>query len=141
MNFINGIMEDICREIGFEAAVRLAAVHGSRQLYVPGITTDDHPLCKLLGAKPFAAFVALYGGETISVPKIESFDRWRRVRAVSELLSRGLRRHDIAKALGMSERQVGNLQAMAEDIGLIPLILATSPPVPQSSSLLPGAPA
>ncbi len=123
-DYINGIMEDICREIGFEASVRLAAVHGGRTLYVPEKIVSGHHLRALLGEKPFAAFVGLYGGETLTVPKLESFERWKRVRGVSELLKRGMPRRDIAKILGLTERQIINLIAMAEEIGLLPLILS-----------------
>lgn len=135
--FINGIMEDICREIGFEASVRLAAVHGGRTLYVPMQCAITHPLHALLGEKPYLAFVDLYGGETLTVPKLEAFDRWRRVRGVSDLLKRGIPRRDVAKILGLTERQIINLAAMAEEIGLLPLVLGEHlPAIPCESELI-----
>lgn len=123
MNYLNGIMEDIAREIGFEASIRLIGLHGGRQLYIPKDATEDHPLAILLGWKPFCAFVQMYGGETMSVPKVEVLDRMRRVRRVACLLKQGYSRCKLAQQERLCEKQIENIQRQAEELKILPMVL------------------
>ena len=123
----NGILEDVCAEIGFTATMMLCAIHGGKSLYVPAAVTSEHPLAKLLGKSAFKALTLGFGGETMAVPRGEEFERWRRVRQVSELLSKGFTTRDVARALMLTPHQVRNLKSDAEDLGLMPMVMTQEP--------------
>lgn len=120
----NGILEDVCAEIGFTATMMLCAIHGGGTLYVPSVVSAGHALGKLVGAAAFKALVRAFGGETMSIPRGEEFERWRRVRQVSELLSKGFTTRDVARALMLTPHQVRNLKGDAEELGLLPMVMA-----------------
>lgn len=144
MSAANGVLEDICAEIGFGATIRLAAVYGGRSLYVPKAFDVQHQLCVLLGESPYKALVREYGATSLNVPRIEEFDRWRRVREVSVMLAKGFTVSDIAGALCMTTRNVGELRRRCEEIGLVPMVnargLGACTSLVQENFLDPGGP-
>lgn len=121
----NLVAEELARFIGFIATIRLCAVYGGRSLYVPGIAEPDHFLATLLGAEAFAALVKEFRSITIAVPKVEEFERWSKVRQVSQFLSKGATPKEISRALTLTPRYVRMLRKDAEKIGLLPMVLTS----------------
>lgn len=124
MDYQNGVIEDLGAVMGTEAAMRLIAIYGGASLYVPAAASDEHAICRVIGRKPFDRLCEAYGGETIDLPEHEEFSRLRRVRQVARLLSSGHRVREIAAFLGMSERQVANYRAQAEELFLVPMVFS-----------------
>ena len=119
MQVTNTVLEDIAAEIGFGATVRLAAVYGGTTIRVPGKCADGHPLVKLLGHTCVARLAEMFPSpETLDVPKLVEFDRWRKVKAASSMAARGIRKSEIADMLVISQKHVGNLLKMSAESGV-----------------------
>lgn len=121
----NLIAEDVALVIGFTSTLRLCGAYGGRTLYVPAEGSADHVLAALLGKDSLAKLCNAYGGTTLDVPQLEELDRWRQVRKVSELLSRGATTREISRILTMTSRYVLMLRRDAESIGLMPMVLTS----------------
>lgn len=124
----NGIMEDLGAAMGFEATNRLIAIFGGCSLYVPQCIDSDHPIVRVVGAKPAQRLAAEFGGETLNLPDNDEFSRLRRTRQVARLLRAGLNPRDVATLVGCSTRHVRRYRTEAEEIGLLPMILDSTAP-------------
>lgn len=114
----HGLLEELGAHMGAEAAMRLVAVFGGGQLYVPATATRAHPLAAVLGVRSFRRLVDAWGGETISVPDGAEFVRLRRLRRVTRLLADGAKVDEIARHIGVTPRTVRNLRARAHQMML-----------------------
>lgn len=121
----NLLAEELARFIGFIATIRLCAVYGGRSLYVPSVAEPDHFLATLLGAEAFGALVKEFRSISFTVPQVEEFERWSKVRQVSQFLSRGATPSEISRALTLTPRYVRILRKDAEKIGLLPMVLTS----------------
>lgn len=125
MEYTNGIIEDLGAALGTEAALRLIALYGGTNIYVPQDATTHHRLLLCLGPIPYKHLVAEWGGQTLKLPSGEEvFDRYRRIRAASLLISRGFKTWEIAQILGIKDRQVKNYRAQAEEVGILPMVFS-----------------
>lgn len=130
MDYKNGIIEDLGACIGAEATFRLVAIFGGRSIYVPAESHDNTTLARTLGAPAYAALQRNFGGESLAIPNgDEAFDRYRRIRSISLMIGKGLKPAEIARILGIKERQVTNYRAQAEQLGLLPTIFKSSTPI------------
>lgn len=120
----NGLAEDLGACLGFSNTLFLCAIRGGKTLYVPEVVTEDHWLAINLGISAFRAFVAEFGGETITIPALAEFARYQRIRRTAELLGKGHGLHQIAKMHAISYNQAKNDRRSAEMLGLIRLVLA-----------------
>lgn len=81
-------MQWLAKAIGLPAVLALVKKHGGgAPVYVPGKTTPDHPLARLIGSDAFAALVDEYGGETIEIARCEKAARvlvYRQIRREAE---------------------------------------------------------
>lgn len=119
----NGVLEDICAEIGYGATTALVAWFGNSNLYVPEDVSPQHPIAKAIGIRPAQRLSAAWGGETLWVADGAAETRDRRDRAVAVLLGQGKGAKDIAKEVGLTERRVQQIRVRLEQTGLIPLVL------------------
>ena len=119
----NGMAEDLGAVIGFSNTVLVCGIWGGKTLYVPEKVTADHRLETLLGATAFRNMVEEWGGETLTIPNLADFGRWRRIRKAAELRVAGRSLHSIALLTGVTYQQVKNDIRTAELLGLIPLVL------------------
>ncbi|WP_281983003.1 hypothetical protein [Azonexus hydrophilus] len=120
MQTTNTVLEDIAAEIGFGATVRLAAVYGGSTIRIPTKCSDGHPLVKLLGHTCVGRLAVMFPSpETLDVPNLAEFERWRKVKAVASLASRDVPKADIATLTAMSPRHVGNMLKLAAKVGLV----------------------
>lgn len=119
----NGMAEDLGAVIGFSNTVLVCGIWGAKTLYVPEKATAGHRLETLLGATAFRNMVEEWGGETLTIPNLADFGRWRRIRKAAELRVAGRSLHSIALLTGVTYQQVKNDIRTAELLGLIPLVL------------------
>lgn len=92
--------------IGEEAALRLSAHFGGRQLYVPHAPRPDSELVQVIGEECAEALAKHFGGIFYSVP----LEVGKRARIV-ELRKTGEKIRAIAEELGCTERHVYNVLA------------------------------
>jgi len=80
-------------------------------LYVPKRMPVDHWLVHLLGWHDAERLRRAFGGEILHPPKCNILMlRWRR-RRIGELSAEGLSTAEIAREVGLSDRQVRNIRA------------------------------
>ena len=118
-----GFIDAVSDKIGATAALILAALFGGASLYVPDKPSIDHPIGRAIGLDAMEILCAVWGGQTIELPRLDGFDRMRRISAVSTLLSLGISPHHIAKCLGITYQQVKNYRTQAEELLLLPTVL------------------
>lgn len=125
----NNLAEDLGAIIGFCNTLMLCSTRGGKKFYVPKQVSKEHLLNKLIGASAFARLVDEFGGESIDLPSLADFDRFRRIRRCAELFLSGKNMHEIASETGVSYQQAKNDRQRAEQLGLIPLVLHSRPAV------------
>jgi hypothetical protein len=119
----NGFAEDLGAAIGLTNTLLLCGTRGRTQLYVPEKASPGHLLETLLGPTAFAAMVAEWGGETITIPALADFARYQRIRSCAQLLAAGKSLHSIALMTGVTYNQAKNDRRSAELLGILPLVL------------------
>lgn len=90
---------------GMEAALGLARAFGGQDIYIPKLPErhgDNHPLVVACGRKAAEAIMRQFGGKPFEVPTMRSL---RRPLALA-MLAQGLPHNQIAKATGLSSRDV-----------------------------------
>lgn len=123
----NGMAEDLGAIIGFSNTLLLCGTRGGKQLYVPEKPTPGHLLETLLGATAFAAMVAEWGGETVTIPALADFGRYQRIRKCATLIAQGQSLHAVAALTGVTYTQVKNDRRTAELLGVLPMVLINGP--------------
>lgn len=115
----NAVLEDIAAKIGFSATVRLAAVHGRSNIYIPARISAAHPLARLLGLEIAQTLSKEFGNEILYVGDISDFERWRMVRSAAAMFKRGMSIEDITSALMISKPTCRKLLKEADAINLV----------------------
>lgn len=134
----NGTLEDIAADIGYTATTLLVDWFGGGSLYVPATDENkEHPICRVIGERPFARLVAEYGSQTIDLPLDYRREVTRRNRLIGALVLRGESVRSIARAALMSERQVANIRNELEAAGLIPYILRAGVTISMAYEVVP----
>lgn len=105
----NSMLDDVAGIIGFTATVLLAAIHGGNSLYIPASAPAGHPLVLLLGKANMAKLAEEFGGQTLHIPLLNDFDRWRTGVMAAAMHREGKDLHTIAAALGISHVHAGTL--------------------------------
>ncbi|WP_345935607.1 hypothetical protein [Tistrella arctica] len=104
-----GILADIAKIVGVDAALRLAEAHGGTRLYIPQDVQAGHELARVLGVQG-AKLVCRspLGGDTHAVPSAVPLIRAIRAR---RLRAEGWSHGRIARELGITETHAGRLTA------------------------------
>jgi transcriptional regulator GlxA family with amidase domain len=97
---------EVAEELGAEAALRLAKRLGSREVYVPTVATEGHPLTDTLGVSGATWFCRMYGGTKITIPAACRTMRLMRDRSIRQKRAAGATVRALASEHGMSERQM-----------------------------------
>ena len=84
---------------------------GQPILYVPKVLSPDHPLVQILGFTDAKRLVQAFGGEILYPAACFNLVRQTRNREVVRLLREGWNARDIARAFGLTLKQVRNLNA------------------------------
>lgn len=121
----NGVLEDISAVIGFTATTRLVGVFGPGKLWVQVEATPDHAISLAIGLPAARRLSAEWGGQVLELCANTDGHHARLVRAVANMIKGGMPTKDVAIVVGLTERQVRNLRAEAEGMGMLPLVLKT----------------
>lgn len=124
----NTFFDDLAGCIGGTAAVWLVSLHKGRTLYVPAQATEDHPIAKRIGYTRMQRLCGEFGNSTIDMPTEVEWERARMVRIVADMLQHGRTRKEIARLLGITERQVGNYRVIAEEMLMLPMVSRSKSP-------------
>lgn len=124
----HGILEDLAAEIGYTATVALVDWFGGVRFRVPVEAREDHVLAKVIGMPALRRLVKLYEGEVgderkLLVPFDYQRDINRRDRTVAALFASNTKVPVIQQITGLQVRQLQNIRARLEDIGILPMIL------------------
>lgn len=98
------VLDDLAEVIGEEAAILLACQFGGRRLYVPKYPAANPGIAEAIGVALAERLCEAFYRTTITIPMREANRRM-----VHKLSSEGLERHDIARRLRITERQVYRL--------------------------------
>lgn len=96
---VKPLMERLSAEIGEEAALRLSAAYGGRQLYIAHTARADSELVRLVGEIAAAKLARRFGGVFLTLP----MGPGRKMR-IRQLRTEGYAVAEIAEALGCTER-------------------------------------
>lgn len=116
------LIDDIGAAIGTTATMRLIALFGGTNLYVPEKVDADHVIARAIGLDAAMRLSAMFAREQIELSDADDFLRLQRVRRVAGLLRAGAPARDVAMLVGISTKQVGRCRAEAETMGLIPMV-------------------
>lgn len=119
----NGILEDICAEIGYTATTTLVDWFGGGGVCIPIKVTEDHPIGRVIGAKPFARLVGEWGGQILDIPLDYRRERTRRNKLIGALIAKGVSTKHIARIATMTENQIKNIRTELEEANVLPMIL------------------
>lgn len=119
-------LDQIGAVIGTSAALRLIAIFGGTNLYIPEAVTEDHPIARAIGLDAARKLSAVFAREQYDLPDGEDFHRLQRIRRVAGLLRAGVSPRDIAVLVGVSARQVSNYRVEAEAMGMLPMVFGKS---------------
>lgn len=116
-------LDDVCALVGWSRTVLLVQWYGGTNLYVPDKPTENHPLVKLLGARPMANLIAEFGGQIIWLPVLlggmQAYaDALRR--KVRDAAAEGLSTKAISNRLRISDRHASRILRQLIDAGLLP---------------------
>ena len=106
INTLPASMQGIADTLGLGVVLALVDNFPGLELRVPHRLRDNHQLMAL-GQVQAEMLCAHYGGDTIHVPL--TLDRSRLKRQVDDLQAKGLKRQEIAKELGITQRHVRRL--------------------------------
>lgn len=118
----NGVLDDICAEIGYTATTALVAWYGGANLYVPESVSELHQIAKVIGIKPFERLVAAYPKETLFIPDDVAHERDRRDRIIADMVAQGLGTKAMRERTGITERRAQQIRARLEAAGVLPLV-------------------
>jgi hypothetical protein len=118
----NSTADDISSVIGFTATTDLCAWFGGKNLYVPLVATEDHPVARLIGYAAFKRLVAEFQGDHLAVPTISKGRQSESERFIAAMIAAGAESTEISDKTGLSYRRVQQIRVRIEASGLIELI-------------------
>lgn len=118
-DLINSTLDDIAAVIGFTATVRLAANYGDRDVNVPLVVSDLHPVAKLIGVSRMRALHSTWKGERIAVPSLKIVEFETRRAKILTLLLQGINTYTIAEVVGLTTNRVHQIRKEFTDMGLL----------------------
>lgn len=118
-DLINSTLDDISAVIGFSATVRLAANYGDRDVNVPLVVSDLHPVAKLIGVSRMNALHSNWQGDRIAVPSLKMVESEIRRAKILSLLLQGISTYTIAEVMALTDRRVYQLKKEFTEIGLL----------------------
>lgn len=104
------MVRDLIDLIGMEETKSMLKSYGGKRKYVP---QNKGQLPESWGVLTFESFLKIcsaYSGDTIEIPKIDSFERAERNREIVYLAQRGMSRRELGQRYGLTYRQIGNIR-------------------------------
>lgn len=102
-------LRELVRVLGLADAMRLISVRGGGRISVPHKAREGHELALLLGIEAFNKLVREYEGESLLLPKLDSYLRELRHEQVRQCKAQGLDVDEIAEETGYTRRHVFNI--------------------------------
>lgn len=118
----NGVLEDICAEIGFTATCLLVGEYGGGNLYVPEKVREGHTLAQIVGVAAFKRLVDAYGSRDLWIPTGALESMGYRDRIIIKRFAKGASASDIAAEFGISMRRAQQLRRAARGKKMLPQI-------------------
>ncbi|WP_431511650.1 hypothetical protein [Variovorax sp. DAIF25] len=102
-------LRELVRVLGMDDALVLVSAMGGGRISVPHKAREGNELALLLGAVAFDKLVKEYGGESLLLPKVDSYLRELRHEQVRRAKAQGLDVDEIAERTGYTRRHVFNI--------------------------------
>lgn len=102
-------LRELVRVLGFADAMRLVSAMGGARITVPHKVREGHELALLLGLESFGKLVKEYTGESVMLPKLDSYLRELRHEQVRQCKAQGLDVDAIVERTGYTRRHVFNI--------------------------------
>lgn len=120
MERTNGVLEDICAEIGYTATTALVAWYGGANLYVPASVSPLHQIAKVIGIRPAERLSAAFGTETLFIPDDVAHERARRDRIIADMAMLGMSTKEMRERTGITERRAQQIRKQLEEREIVP---------------------
>lgn len=121
MELKNTSLDDLAGVIGLSATIRLAAMYGGRNLYIPIEVGDEHMLARLIGGPAARRLAKEWPSKHLAIPTLNGLIREHRSAIVFYELAAGKKPQQVAALVGLTERRVWQLQKEYERLGLLPI--------------------
>ncbi|GEM_PF-3576947 len=119
--------KDLVRLIGFNETHRLLDRHGGTKRYIPKNSRTKSSIWSAITDEAFRKLCAEYSGETLELPKPDSFRRIQRDLEIMHLTMRGVSRTQLVERYGITRRQIGNIRRRYRATKQPPPITKVSP--------------
>ncbi|MGM0593956.1 MAG: Mor transcription activator family protein [Pseudomonadota bacterium] len=96
--------------IGLVETVRLLRACGGSRRYIPKGHSYRAGVWDVISEHAFDKLCAEYAGETLELPKVDSFIRAERDLEIIQLSRQGVSRSQLVKRFGLTYRQIGNIR-------------------------------
>lgn len=110
-------LRDIARLIGLPKTLVLVKHRGGRRFYFPVGVDPDHDLVGLIGREDAEVLCRAYPGERLEIPRAVGYARALRDLDILQRRARGVSQSTLAGEHGLTERQIRNIDRLAEDYG------------------------
>jgi Mor family transcriptional regulator len=102
--------KELVELIGLVETVRLLRACGGTRRYIPKNHSCRAGVWDAISDYAFRKLCAEYAGETLELPKVDSFIRAERDLEIIQLSREGVSRSQLVKRFGLSYRQIGNIR-------------------------------
>ena len=115
--FLPSLLYDAAVTFGLDTALRLAAEFGGQNVYVPTKPDPDHQVARKFSVELLAWLIRYHDGRLageqrkIVIPLGPDAEQDRRDQAIMAMTERGMKRNEIARALGIHVRTVSAARA------------------------------
>jgi len=111
-----GILNEIAEVLGSKIALMISDEFGGMKIYLAKWSGDEgkqgrsiSTLIKCIGENATKQLCQLYGGSHITIPSCKSLVKKMRDKAICTEVSRGVKREDIVRKYGISDRRIRSI--------------------------------
>ncbi len=97
--------------IGAKAAIALAGAQGGNTVYIPAAPKKTHYLAELIGMEKTRELAQVYGGDRLSIPKLDAVLRQIRLGLIQQRRSQGASVPMLAAEFNLTRRRVHQILA------------------------------
>ncbi len=112
-------LEDVCAVVGYRATRILAGWYAGRDLRVPFVVSERHPLRTLIGASAFSRLVRAFGGSSFSIRSQADDLLIYRDRVVADAFARNQTTAEVAQLCGVTTERARQLRRALTSNGMI----------------------
>lgn len=123
-------LEAICEAIGYGNTRVLQAWYAGRNLYVPTMAREDHPLARLISFSSLKQLVAGYAANIVFIPSPAEDYRYFLERQMAHQIAHGASDDDLVELHGLTAMRVHQLRNSLGEKGWIQYAMAMPEPRP-----------